>query len=335
MFRKLRNKILTLNVAAICAVLVVSFAAVYILTLQSFTEITVDLTSGSGQWLVASEPALAGVASPSAAEVGRATVRDEFLHVSGGVTALNVSAADRALNILLLKLVSVGAVVIAAVILISYLFANRALRPVREAWDRQRRFIAYASHELKTPLMTVSANLDALLEHEDETVGSQRKWIEYAYVGVARMERLISGLLVLAGAGPGDEAAKADVPRKNPRVKSRGASLEDPAETDLSAVIDEEFALLGTRAERKGLRVARGRDPGRDDGGGEAEGGSHPRSAVPASVSEDARRIIATLLDNAVKYADAGGEVGFFVETRPGGGRGEEIVVTVDRKSVV
>ena len=60
---------------------------------------------------------------------------------------------------------------------ISRYFANRAVRPMEEAWEKQNRFIADASHELKTPLMIINANCGALHAGAEESVQSQIKWV--------------------------------------------------------------------------------------------------------------------------------------------------------------
>ncbi|WP_374120507.1 histidine kinase dimerization/phospho-acceptor domain-containing protein [Neobacillus sp. PS3-40] len=44
-------------------------------------------------------------------------------------------------------------------------------------WEKQKQFVADASHELKTPLSIINANYDALLANQDETIKSQSKWL--------------------------------------------------------------------------------------------------------------------------------------------------------------
>lgn len=45
----------------------------------------------------------------------------------------------------------------------AYLFAGHALQPLEEAYDRQRSFVADASHELRSPLAVIRASADLLL----------------------------------------------------------------------------------------------------------------------------------------------------------------------------
>jgi len=84
------------------------------------------------------------------------------------------------------------------VFLFSLFLANRSIKPVRQAWDKQRQFVADASHELKTPLSVIKSNYDAILDDKTETVESQLEWFGYMKSGMDRMEKLIYALLSLA-----------------------------------------------------------------------------------------------------------------------------------------
>jgi signal transduction histidine kinase len=301
MFKKLRNRILLLNALTICVVIVVSFAVVFLLTIASVEDIISEIAA-EARIHDASDPGLD-------ADLSEEDILTEDVPadppVNDGAGTSELTSSQKGLHTLLSRFLFVGALVLAAVILISLFFANRAVRPVREAWERQRRFIAYASHEMKTPLMTISANHDALLEHLDETVGSQRRWIDYARAGTERMGKLVADMLDLAEAAS-DHGA--------PRVKDAPGK---EAQRDVCAVIEEELALLRTRADKKKVRIAWDRE-------------SAGRVLIPARVEGDARRVIAALAENAVKYADAGGSVSVAAETSTGGGRrGAVAAVTV------
>lgn len=97
---------------------------------------------------------------------------------------------------------------------LSLLFARWALRPVEEAWQRQRRFVSDASHELKTPLTVILANLDIAQRERAST------WLSAAETEALRMKRLIGDMLFLA---------KSD----------EGAAQKTDAPADLSAIADE------------------------------------------------------------------------------------------------
>ena len=80
---------------------------------------------------------------------------------------------------------------------ISTILANVALQPVEESWQKQAQFVADASHELKTPLSIIIANTDVITSHPNETVESQRKWLEATRSESQRMSELVSNLLFL------------------------------------------------------------------------------------------------------------------------------------------
>lgn len=106
------------------------------------------------------------------------------------------------LNCLLLFLVAA-----ALFLLLSLFLARWALKPVEQAWKQQNQFIADASHELKTPLTVILANLQILLSHPDSTIKSQRKWVDNTKEEAARMKQLVEELLFLARSDAGTAEA--------------------------------------------------------------------------------------------------------------------------------
>lgn len=61
-----------------------------------------------------------------------------------------------------------------------------------------KNFVADASHELKTPLAILNANLSVLAENGTESVASQDQWISAMQVQITRMNGLINDMLTLA-----------------------------------------------------------------------------------------------------------------------------------------
>jgi two-component system sensor histidine kinase CiaH len=87
--------------------------------------------------------------------------------------------------------------------LLSLYLSRLALKPVEAAWQQQNQFIADASHELKTPLTVILANLDILASHEDRTIQDQSKWLNNTKEEASRMKQLVENLLFLARSDAG------------------------------------------------------------------------------------------------------------------------------------
>ena len=79
--------------------------------------------------------------------------------------------------------------------------------PVEETIEKEKRFVADASHELKTPVAVISANADVL----GKEIG-QNKWLGYIKQEAGRMKDLVNQLLQLSrldyeGGGDGGGAS--------------------------------------------------------------------------------------------------------------------------------
>lgn len=78
-------------------------------------------------------------------------------------------------------------------LLISRKITQWIAQPVAESFEKQKQFIADASHELKTPLAVIMASSDAL-----ESNPTEKKWLDNIKTESDRMNKLITDLLDLA-----------------------------------------------------------------------------------------------------------------------------------------
>ena len=78
-------------------------------------------------------------------------------------------------------------------VVIAKLISNWISKPVEESFEKQKHFIADASHELKTPLAVITASAEALEKNPKE-----KKWLTNIKNESERMNNLIVDLLDLA-----------------------------------------------------------------------------------------------------------------------------------------
>lgn len=103
-----------------------------------------------------------------------------------------------ALNRLLLLCLLIGISIFVALFFVSLFLANWAIKPIAHAWEKQKQFVADASHELKTPLTVIATNTDVVLANPYDLVLDQSKWLNYIKQETDRMTKLVNDLLYLA-----------------------------------------------------------------------------------------------------------------------------------------
>ena len=132
----------------------------------------------------------------------------------------------------------VGILVILAVFGVALIFSRWALRPVQNAWDQQQRFIADASHELKTPLTVILANTAILESHPESTITSQHQWLTSTQIEARRMQGLVEELLQLARFDQAIEVTREEIDLSD-LVEREALAFEPVAfERQLSLTVD-------------------------------------------------------------------------------------------------
>ena len=74
-----------------------------------------------------------------------------------------------------------------------YLMSKRAMAPLKESTEKQKRFITDAGHELKTPLSVISTNMDIL----EQDIG-KNEWVDGTRKQVGRLRKLVTSLVSLS-----------------------------------------------------------------------------------------------------------------------------------------
>jgi signal transduction histidine kinase len=187
---------------------------------------------------------------------------------------IDVTAQQGILTNLIYTFAIVGLIMLIVIFFLSRYFANRSITPVKEAFEKQKQFIADASHELKTPLAIINTNTDVLLANREDTIENQAKWLHYIKSETERMSGLTNDLLYLTQI---DDSRSSMIHAK--------FNMSDAVETiilTMEAVIFEKNISLDYSIE--------------------------PQLMVHGN-SEQIKQVILILLDNAVKYSRAKGSV--------------------------
>lgn len=178
------------------------------------------------------------------------------------------------------NMLRITAVIFAACVLIVFalllVFSRRAIRPFADNLERQRQFITDASHELKTPLAILSADLGLL---EDSYGGD--KWLESAKSQIVRLDRLIKNLVELARTEETIREDAVEVFSVSEIAQANTDAFQPLAEAAGKSLVAEIADGIGTKG-----------------------------------VQNNFFRLFSILLDNAVKYCDPAGTIRLSVSMR-------------------
>lgn len=174
-------------------------------------------------------------------------------------------------------------IILVLVLLLCDYLARRSILPVDEAIRTQQQFIADASHELKTPLAVILANLDILASSPDSTVRESAKWVDNTRSEAQRMSKLVNEMLFLARS---DAAMDMNY---NFRLISLSDVVEEVVLTTEALAYERNIELKSDIAEN---------------------------SQVVGDV-ERLKQVVMILVENATKYVDENGTIEVRLTTSP------------------
>ena len=111
----------------------------------------------------------------------------------------DITSEMRALKGLITSCVLIGLAGLGLFLVVSILMSGWAVRPVAQAWEQQKQFIADASHELKTPLTVILTNAE-LLQSEEYGKEERSRFASSIRTMGQQMRGLVEEMLMLTRA---------------------------------------------------------------------------------------------------------------------------------------
>ena len=199
------------------------------------------------------------------------------------VIFMDASSELSAMEGLLRNCILIGAASLVVFFALSVFLARVIVKPVEQAWNQQRQFVADASHELKTPLAVISTNSE-LLCSPDYTQADKNRFAENIASVTKQMRSLVEGLL---------ELARAD----------NGSMQMNMERLNMSGLVSDALLLFEVLYYENGLSL---------------EGNVEENIYLKGS-ERYLSQLMEILLDNALKYSTPGSSVKVRLERQVGG----------------
>lgn len=174
--------------------------------------------------------------------------------------------------IIILSISTAVAIIIS--IFISYLLANKSIKPIARSYERQTEFIQNASHELRTPLTIIQAKQEMLLKSPNSKIIDKSEDIALTLNESRRLSKMVSELMDLAR----DDANK---------------TLLNIVKADINSIIDEIAIPYQemVKMENKELNIIK-----------------DCKNLIKVDINKF-KELLIIVLDNAIKYTEEGDKI--------------------------
>lgn len=152
-----------------------------------------------------------------------------------------------------------------------YWLAGQTLKPIEQALEDQKRFVADAAHELRMPITALKTSIEVALRDKDKK--GFEAVLKDNLEEVNSLQQLTSNLLTLS------------------KYQSNGTKL-NMKKTDLKSIIQKSTKQVKPMADKKKIKI------------------KPDLKSVKAKVDQESiKKVLTILIDNAVKYTSAKGEI--------------------------
>ena len=159
---------------------------------------------------------------------------------------------------------------------LSFLLAGRTLRPIKEMLDRQSRFFANATHDLRTPLAVMTTEDEVALRRKAIDDTSAREILKSNLEELRRMSTMVEQMRILSRAQAGGHG--------RPATKD---------ELNLGSIARNAVSKMTRRAEELGISIS----------------ADQIEEAVIRGNRESFERALFNVIENAIAYTSSGGTV--------------------------
>lgn len=151
------------------------------------------------------------------------------------------------------------------------LLAGKTLEPIEKALEKQKRFVADASHELKTPITSLYTSIEVALRDKYLSLRDAKQTLNDALEDVEGLKALTENLLTLA------------------RTNQVSTKFERIRVSDLTKTLEKRFRPISSK---KGVKLV-----------------IKPIKLEISTSREDLEKVLSIFLDNAIKYTKPKGNV--------------------------
>ena len=166
--------------------------------------------------------------------------------------------------------VAISVASLLAICIMMIIFATKIISPIAESYEKQKRFITDAGHDIKTPITIIDADREIL----EMDIG-ENEWLDDIKRQTKRLTKLTNDLIYLS------------------RMEE-GTDLKELSSFSISTICQEEADSFSAVAMKRGLEIKCDIENNIDINGSE----------------EDVRRLLSILFDNAIKYAKENSFIG-------------------------
>lgn len=185
------------------------------------------------------------------------------------LTIVDNTSAKAKLESLLKTSILIFALIEVIIIILTVEITRWIIKPVIESFNRQKQFVADASHELKTPIAVIMANAEALEKEPEE-----KKWLNNIKSEADRMNELVKSLL---------DFAKLE----------EGKDKEIQQEENLSKIVEMSVLTFESLMYENKIELKYDIQEG----------------IKAKCNSSQMKQLVAILIDNAIKHSEANGEI--------------------------